>query len=141
MDRLGGISSERGQVELLKNVENLNQRNSARRWRWRAIDVITTIGSMNDLAFLHFVLREILPRHDASAFLNGGGDLLGEFAVIEVVGIGGDALERARQLRLSENLASFVELAVALEDAPRFRKLREMRVAEVARILPREFVA
>ena len=46
-----------------------------------------------------------------------GGEFAGLCAVVEVGGVGGDALERGGELGLDEGVAVLVEVAVALEDA------------------------
>ncbi len=86
---------------------------------------------MTGVALDHGVLRQILEREQRAALLQIVDQLLRHLAVIEIVGIGGDAFERLRQLGLLEDFARFVELAVALKDALRIGKLRQVVVAQV----------
>ncbi len=61
--------------------------------------------------------------------------------MVEVVRIFGDTLQRFRQLRLLENVALLVILAVALKDAMRLGKLRQVVIVERSRRVVVEDVA
>ena len=54
------------------------------------------------LALDHVYLRQVVEREQRAAFLQIVDQLARHFAVVEVVGIGGDALQRARQFGLLE---------------------------------------
>ena len=69
-------------------------------------------------------MRQVIRGDQAAVLLDVRSQLPGDFAMIEVVGMGGDALEGLRQLRLAEDFPFAVKAAVALKDAPRFGKLR-----------------
>ena len=76
-------------------------------------------------ALFHFVLRQIVGRDQASAFLHGGRQFARHGPMIKVVRIGGDPFQSARQIRLLEHLASFVIIPIAQKNAPRLGKLRQ----------------
>ena len=135
---LGRIDAERCQVKFLQHVQYLNQGNAAGRGRRSAVNVVSAIGAMDGLAFLDLVVGQVLSSDDAATFLNRGSDLLCKFAVIEVVRIGGDALQCTCQLWLLEDLPSLIEVSVALEDAARFREVRESLVLKAADVFPGE---
>ena len=117
MDCLGGTVPGLGQVVAFENVENFEKRDPARRRRRRADDVVVAIGSADDLAFLDFVLRQVLEGDEASTLLNGGRQLTSHGPVIELVGIFRDALERAGQFWLAKHLSLFEVIAVALKNS------------------------
>ena len=88
-----------------------------------------------------FVLRKIVGGDQAAALLDGRGQLARHRAMVEVVRIFGDALKRLGQLRLLEDVALPVVIAIALKDAMRFGKLRQVGIVERFRFLVVEDVA
>ena len=85
-------------VEALKNIENFNQRDSAGRWRRSADDVVSPIRAANRLTFFDFVGSEILGSYQASTFVNGRCQFSRHGAVIKLVGIPGETLQRTEQV-------------------------------------------
>ena len=130
MNALGRAVALLGQIVAFQNVEHLDQSDSARRRRRRADDLVSAIGAANRLALFDLILRQIVGGNQASALLDGRRQLARQRAMVEIVRIVGDALQRLRQLRLLENVAWLVVVAVALEDAMRLGKLRQIGVAE-----------
>jgi len=107
-----------GEVVAFEDVQNLDQDNAAR-GRWRcADDFVSAVGPNNRLALFHFVLREVIGGNQAPAFLDGGCQLARQGAVLEVVGIGRDALQCARQFWLAQNFAILVVVPIAQKNAP-----------------------
>ena len=58
--------------------------------------------------------------------------------MVEIVRIGGDALQGLRELRLAKCVAGLVEIPIALEDAARIRKLGELGVVQLCGFFRRE---
>src|SRR5258706_9189983 len=92
-------------------------------------------------SLLHLVSRKIVGGHKASAFLYDRRQLAGHWPMIEIVWIGGDALQCVRQLRLLEDVARLIEIAITLENASRLGELGEMLVMETLGIAVTERVA
>ena len=113
------------QIVALKNIQDLDQCGSARRRRRRADDVVSAVRPAHRFTLFYFVLRQILNRDQASALLHGRGQFARHRSMIEVVRVGGDPFQRARQVWLLEHLTGFVIVPIALKDAPRLRKLRQ----------------
>ena len=58
-----------------------------------------------------------------------GSNLLGHLAVVEVVGVLRDPFQSAGELGLPEDFTGLVIVAVALENAPRLGKFRQISIA------------
>ena len=73
---------------------------------------------------------QVFEGDESATFFEIADQLLGHLAVVKAVGIGGDALEGAGQLRLPEDFAFLIKLSVALEDAFGVREASQIGVAE-----------
>ncbi len=124
-------------IVALKNIQGLDQHDTAGGRRRRADDFVSAIGAANGLALLHFVVRQILGGNQAATFLHCRGKFARQCAVVEIVGFLGDALERAGEVGLAENLSRLVVVAIALEDAARLGKFREVLDRGDRRLRPR----
>ncbi len=82
------------------------------------------------LALDHGVLCEVVEREERAAFFEIVDELMRHLAVIEVVGVGGDPLERVRQFRLLECFAFAIVGAVALKQSARLWEARQIGVGE-----------
>ena len=134
----GAVGAERGQVIGGEDVEDLDQDDAAR-GRWgRGDDVVALVTAVDGGAVLHLVVGEVFFGDEASAGLDEGGEAVGDVAVVEVVGVGGDADEGLGEFGLGEGLAGFVEVAVALVDAVRFGSLAMYLVWRKLGLLRRE---
>src|ERR1700676_274334 len=100
VDAAGGAVAELSEVEAFEDIENFDERDSAGRWRRGADDVVAAIGAPNGLAFLDFVGSEVGGRDEASAFVDGRSQLAGHSAMVEVIGIFGDAFQCTSEFRL-----------------------------------------
>ena len=76
------------------------------------------------------VLGQVFKGKQRTALAEIGDQLMGYFAMVEVLGIGGDAAEGAGQFGLTEGLALLVEFPVALEDAFGVGEEGEVGIAE-----------
>src|SRR5208283_517330 len=128
MNALGRAVSRFGQVVTFQDVEDLDQGDATRRRRWSADDFVSAVGATNGLALLHLIMRKVLGRNQASTLLNGGCQFMCYRAVVEIVGVFGDAPQGLRQLELLENLTGLVIVAIALENAVRLGKLLQIRI-------------
>ena len=81
------------------------------------------------------VLGEVVEGEQGAAFVEGVDQFMGDFAVVEVVGIGGDVLKGAGQLGLAEGLAFHVMVAVALEDAFGVREAGKVGIGKLFGLL------
>ena len=81
------------------------------------------VGAANGLAFLHFVSGEVFGRNQASTLADIRSQFASYCAVVEIVGIFGDAFESAGEFRLLEDVARLIVVSVAQKDAFRFGKL------------------
>src|SRR5690242_17226799 len=115
---LSRVAAQRAQVITFEYVERLHQRDSARGGRRRAQDLIAAITSVNGPALFDFVVSQVLRRDQTAALLDRRRNLPRHFAMVEVVRIGRDFLQRGSQFRLAENFAGLVVLAIALKDLP-----------------------
>src|SRR5439155_26092637 len=89
------------------------------------------------LALFHFVVSKVFSSDQAAALLNGRGEFARHGTVIELVRIGGDALQRLGQFRLTKDFARFVVIPIALKDAARFWEAGQILViSEISGILP-----
>ena len=102
MDGVGGAVAEFREVEAFEDIENFDERDSAGRWRRSADDVVAAIGAANGLAFFDFVGSEVGGGDQASAFVDGRGQFAGHGAVVELVGIFGDAFQGVGEFGLLE---------------------------------------
>src|ERR1700686_3004088 len=102
VDGVGGAVAEFREVEAFENIEDFDERNSAGGWRRSADDVVSAIGAANGLAFFDFVGGEILGSDQASTFVDGSGEFAGHCAVVELVGIFGDAFEGVSEFGVLE---------------------------------------
>ncbi len=110
--------------------------------RRRGEDLAATIASGEWRAILDLISGEVGGGDEAPAFLDRCGKLGGHRTFIEARWIGGDAGEGASEFRLSEAVTGLEEVAVALEDAARFGKMREVLCgSEVASFLLRQNIA
>jgi len=108
---------------------------AGRRWR-SADDVVAAIGAANGLAFFHFVSGQVFGGDQASAFVDGRGQLAGHGAVIELIGILGDAFQGAGEFGLLEQFARLVVVSVAQKNAFGFGKLGEVLIVfQILRVL------
>jgi len=118
-----------------ENIEYLNQHNAASRRRWCSDDLAAAIASGERRAVFDLIGCEVGRGDEAATHPDRGGELGGHGAFVEARGIGGDAGEGAGEFRLCEVVALFQKIAVALEDAARFGKMREVLCGgEVARL-------
>ena len=131
-----GAVAEFRQVEAFQNIEDFDQRDPARRWRRSADNVVAAIGPANRLALFHFVVREVVGSNEASTFRYGGGEFAGHGAVIEVIRIFCNPLQRAGEFRLLQSLAWLIIFAVALKDALRCGELGKVVVAQILGVFP-----
>src|SRR5205809_1010193 len=104
------------QIVTFQNIENLNQRNSARRGRRSADNFIPAVRTPHSFAFFHFIMGEIVNADQPATFLNECGYLARYSALIESCRIFGDPFQSQGQFRLPKNLSGFVIVAVTLED-------------------------
>ena len=126
----GRAVAELGEVVAFKDVERAEEHDSAGRGRRGADDGVVVEGAGDGRALDHVVLGEVFEGEQRAAFLEVVDQLVRHFAVVEVVGIGGDALEGAREFRLLEGFAFLVKMAVALEDALGVREFGQVGVGE-----------
>src|ERR1035438_8970732 len=98
--RVAGAVAEFREVVAFEDIEDLDERDSTRRWRWSTDDVIAAIGAANGLAFLDFVGGEVFGSNQASAFVKGRGEFGSHGAVVERVGIFGEAFQCAGEFGL-----------------------------------------
>jgi hypothetical protein len=112
----GSVRSELRQVVAAQDVQRLQQHNPARAWRRRGQHFQPVILPDQRRALLHLIRGEVLGRDEPVVRRLKRRDLLRHLALVEVLRIGRDPLQRRRQLRLLEQLARLVEPAVALED-------------------------
>ncbi len=84
------------------------------------------------------VLGKIIKGEECAAFAELVDQLVGHFAAVEGVRIGGNALQGVSEGRLGERLASLVELAVALEDAFGVGKFGQVGITELFGLLGAE---
>ena len=113
----GSAVAELGQVVAFEDVERAEQHDSARRRRRGADDGVVVEAADDGRALDDGVVGQVFESEQRAALVEIIDQLMGHFAVVEVVGIGGDALQGAGQLGLAEGFAFFIELPVALEDA------------------------
>ena len=92
-------------------------------------------GASDGSALDYGELGQVFESKQRAALVQFVDQFMSDFAVIEVVGIGGDALESAGQLRLLEGFALLIEIAVALEDAFGVRESGEVWVGELVGFL------
>ncbi len=90
--------AELGQIVAFEDIERAEQHHSAGRWRRRADDGVVVERADDGRALDDGVLGQIVEREQRAALLQVVDQLVRQLAVVEVVGVGGDALERARQL-------------------------------------------
>ena len=102
VDGVGGAVAEFREVEAFEDIEDFDERDSAGRWRRSADDVVAAIRAANGLALFDFVGGEVGGGDQASAFVDGRGQFARHGAVIELVGIFGDAFQGAGQFGLLE---------------------------------------
>ncbi len=82
------------------------------------------------MALDHVIVRKVVKGDQRAPLLQIVHEFLCHRPVIEIVGVGGDALEGARQLGLAKAVAGFIVVAVALEDALGVGETRKLRVVE-----------
>ena len=85
------------QVVAFEDVQDFQQRDPARRWWRRADHVISAIGALDRLPLFHLVLRQVVGSNQPSALLDSGRKFAGKRAMIEILRIFGDALQRVRK--------------------------------------------
>ena len=139
VDGFSGPASGLRQIEPFENVQRLDQRDAAGGRRRGADDLESSIRAAHRHAILHFVVAQIIERNETAPFLHELGELSRHFSGVEIIRRFDDALERASQLRLFQDIALLPALAVVLEDALRVGVLREPRVSgHRARVIPAE---
>ena len=79
---------------------------------------------------MHLITRQIVGSDQASTLLDRVGQFTRHRAMVKVVGIVSDALQRFGQLGLLEYLPWLIVVAVTLENAVRFGKLRQIGIAK-----------
>ena len=126
------------EVEALKDVERLYQRYAAGRRRRRAQDLVAAIRSSDHGTLFHLVSGKVVGGDQSAALCHIGRNLVRDGALVEVVGICRDRFEGLGQLRLLENVARFVIVPIALEDALGLRELRQVFIAKALGILVTE---
>ena len=132
---LRGAVAELGQVVAFQNVERAEQDDSAGGGRRGADDGVVVEGAGDGRALDDIVLGEVVEGEQGAALAELVDQFVGQLAVVEVLGVVGDALEGAGELGLAEGFALLIEMAVALEDALRVGKPGEVGVAEFAGLL------
>src|SRR5208337_1061945 len=130
VDVLGRSVTLLGEIVAFQDIETLDEGDAARGRRRSADNVVPTVGATNWLALLYFIVCKVFRGDQASALLNRVGYLACHRPVVEVIGIAGDALQGLRQLRLLEYFTRLIVVAVALENAVRLRKLRQIGIVK-----------
>ena len=135
---LGGraIAAERREVEAGENVEGLDEGDASGGGRRRGEDVVgLAVGGVvagQDRAVDGLVAGEVGRGEQPAVGVHEVGQLLGHFAVVELIRVGDDALKGVGEVGLAEGLACLVEFAVAIEDALRFGELGQIAAVEGA---------
>src|ERR1039457_4484476 len=93
-----------GQVVGFKDVQSAQQDDSSRRRRRGADDGVVVECARDGSPLDNGVLGKIVQGEQCAPLVQFFDEFVGEFAVVEIVGIGGDALESASQLGLAEGL-------------------------------------
>jgi hypothetical protein len=101
----------------------------------RADDGVVVEGAGDGGALDDVVLGQVVQCEQAAAFAEFVDQFVGYFAVVEVIRVGGDAFKRAGEFGLTEGLAFFVQMAVALEDAPGVREFCQVGVGKLTGLL------
>src|SRR6185312_13867443 len=104
VDRGGRVRSRTLEVVAFQDVEQLDENDAARRGRRRADDGEAAVCPRDRLAIEHAVVGEILGGDQSPTLLDEIGELPRHGPGVEAVRFLLDALERARQLRLSEDV-------------------------------------
>ncbi len=86
----------------------------------------------------HVVLRKIFKRDERPALLQVIHEFLRHLAVVEIVGVGGNPLERARQFRLLKGFARAIVGAIPLKQQARLRKARQVTIGKLVRLFGSE---
>ena len=130
MDPAGAAVAEAGEIVAFQDVQRAEQDDSARRGRRCADDGVVVECADDRGALDDVVLCEVVKRDERAALLEVIDEFMRHFAVIEVVGIGGDTLQGARELGLLEGFAAAVIGSVALKQEARFREARKIGIGE-----------
>ena len=137
----GGVRSP-SFVEVVgaQDVEHLDERDaSGGGWR-RADDLVTVIGAFDRNALPDLVVGEVGFGDQAAVGLHVGGELLRDLAVVEVAGIGGDALQGGGELGLAKGVAGLVirtSFRVGLEDSVGLGELGQVGIVQLSGFLAR----
>ena len=108
---IGRACFELLQVEAFEDVEHLDQHGATRRRRRHRDNLVTTIVTTHGRALLCDVTTQVFHRHQAVVAFHVGNDQAGRLAFVKLIWTNAlETLESRGKLRLTEELALFVEL-------------------------------